>query len=47
MAYIEGLKNMKIIHFVSGIKSGGVEQFLYNYSFRINKKFDIDEYIIW
>lgn len=47
MAYIEGLKNMKIIHFVSGIKSGGVEQFLYNYSFRINKKFDIDEYIIY
>lgn len=38
---------MKVVHFISGIKSGGVEQFLYNYTSRINNKYLIDEFIIY
>lgn len=38
---------MKVMHFVSGIKSGGVEQFLFNYTKRMNKEFDMEEYIIY
>lgn len=38
---------MKIVHFISGIKSGGVEQFLFNYTKSINKNFPVKEYIVY
>lgn len=36
-----------VMHFISGVQSGGVEQFLYNYTVQLNGKFDIKEYIIY
>lgn len=38
---------MIVVHFVSGIKSGGVEQMLYNYTSHLNKSCDIKQYIVY
>ncbi len=38
---------MKVIHFISGIKSGGVEQFLYNYTSKLNSEFSVEQYIVY
>ena len=35
------------MHFISGIKSGGVEQMLVNYTTRLNKNSDYIQYIIY
>ncbi|MEJ1324505.1 hypothetical protein QY887_09545 [Latilactobacillus sakei] len=37
----------KVMHFISGIKSGGVEQMLVNYTTRLNKNSDYIQYIIY
>lgn len=36
-----------VMHFISGVQSGGVEQFLYNYTIRLNENFDIKEYVVY
>lgn len=36
-------KRIKVIHFVSGFKNGGVEQVLLDYTGLINKNYDIKE----
>lgn len=41
------MKKMKIIHFVSGIGNDGVAQVLTNYTGKMNKKFPIDETIVY
>lgn len=38
---------MKIMHFISGVKSGGVEQMLVNYTEKINQHKNVVEYIIY
>lgn len=38
---------MKIIHFISGVRSGGVEQFLINYTKILNQNRNITEIIIY
>lgn len=38
---------IKVLHFVSGINSGGVEQFLINYTRLINKNHDVNEKIVY
>lgn len=38
---------MKVIHFVSGVKGGGVEQFLTNYTNFLNKKLSYDEIVVY
>lgn len=40
-------KKLKVMHFVSGFKNGGVEQVLLNYTKYINRNYDIDEYIVY
>lgn len=40
--------NIKIMHFISGIQSGGVEQMLINYTSEINHNFDdIEQFIVY
>lgn len=38
---------IKVMHFVSGFKNGGVEQVLLNYTGLVNKNYDIDEAIVY
>lgn len=38
---------IKVMHFVSGFKNGGVEQFLLNYTSLLNKNCNIDEVIVY
>ena len=40
-------KRIKVIHFVSGFKNGGVEQVLLGYTGLINKNYDIKEIIVY
>lgn len=40
-------KRIKVMHFVSGFKNGGVEQVLLNYTGLINKNYDIKEIIVY
>lgn len=38
---------IKVMHFVSGFRNGGVEQVLLNYTGLVNKNYDIDEVIVY
>jgi glycosyltransferase involved in cell wall biosynthesis len=38
---------MKIMHFISGIQSGGVEQMLINYTSKINEQFNTNQVIVF
>lgn len=38
---------MKILHFISGIRGGGVEQLLINYTNLLNSRFNYDEIIVY
>lgn len=38
---------VKVMHFVSGFKNGGVEQVLLNYTGLLNKNYNIDEVIVY
>lgn len=38
---------IKVIHFISALQNGGVEQVLSNYTGLLNKNFDIDEIIVY
>lgn len=38
---------MKVMHFTAGFVNGGVEQILLNYTGKLNKKYDIDESIVY
>ncbi|WP_261622618.1 glycosyltransferase [Limosilactobacillus fermentum] len=41
------MKKIKVIHFVSGFKDGGVEQMLLNYTKMLNKHLPIDNIIVY
>lgn len=38
---------MKVLHFISGIRSGGVEQMLINYTELLNDKYEYEEVIVY
>lgn len=40
-------KKLKVMHFVSGIGNDGVQQYLINYTSRLNKNYSIDESIVY
>ena len=40
-------KKIKVMHFVSGLKNGGVEKVLENYTKKLNGSFPIDDIIVY
>lgn len=40
-------KRIKVMHFVSGFKNGGVEQVVLNYTSLLNKNYNIEESVIY